>query len=438
MTISSEILVLFLLVLANGFLALSEIAVVSARTARLRERADDGDGGARAALELRAEPGRFLSTVQIGITLVGVCAGAFGGVTLGADLAPALARLPGVAGRHAEELAVGLVVLLVSYVSVVVGELVPKQLALRHPETLAARTAKILRLLSRLAAPAVWVLDRSTRLVLRLLRTLPSAEPSVTEEELRHVLELGRRSGLLEPTEQKIAERALRLGERSVGDLVIPRVDLVTLDVNDPPEVVVRKVEGSEQVLFPVSDGGPDEIVGVVSLRQLFARHGSGRVDRSDLQAAVYLPETLGALDALERFRRDRLEEALVFDEHGGLEGMVTLRRFTEALVGDLPSPAEPEPLVVRRGDGSLLVDGSLATAELAAILELDPALGETLEQSRTVGGFVLAGLGRVPREGDELDWGDWRFEVVDMDRRRVDKVLVVRPGAAEAEPPTE
>jgi putative hemolysin len=260
----------------------------------------------------------------------------------------------------------------------------------------------------------------------------------VTEEELRHVLELGRRSGLLEPTEQKIAERALRLGERSVGDLVIPRVDLVTLDVNDPPEVVVRKVEGSEQVLFPVSDGGPDEIVGVVSLRQLFARHGSGRVDRSDLQAAVYLPETLGALDALERFRRDRLEEALVFDEHGGLEGMVTLRRFTEALVGDLPSPAEPEPLVVRRGDGSLLVDGSLATAELAAILELDPALGETLEQSRTVGGFVLAGLGRVPKEGDELDWGDWRFEVVDMDRRRVDKVLVVRPGAAEAEPPTE
>jgi len=427
MTVSTEILVLFLLVLANGFLALSEIAVVSARTARLEERAGRGDGGARAALELRDEPGRFLSTVQIGITLVGVFAGAFGGVTLGADLAPTLARLPGLAGRHAEELAVGLVVLLVSYISVVIGELVPKQLALRHPETLAARTARLLGLLSRLAGPAVWVLDRSTRVILRLFRVLPAAEPSVTEEELRHLLELGRRTGVLEPTEQEIVERTLRLDRRTVGDLVIPRVDLVLLDVNDPPAVILRKVEGSEQVLFPVSDGGPDEIIGVVTLRQLFVRHAGGRIDRSILQAPVFLPETINALEALERFRRDRLEGALVFDEHGGLEGMVTLRSFTEALVGDLPSPVEPEPLVVRRRDDSLLVDGSLATAELAAILELPPALSDTLEESRTVGGFVLSRLGRVPTEGDELDWGGWRFEVVDMDRRRVDKVLVAR-----------
>jgi len=425
-SLSIEILVLFLLVLANGFLALSEIAVVSARTARLQERADGGDGGARVALDLRAEPGRFLSTVQVGITLVGVLAGAFGGVTLGRDLAPVLAPLPWI-GRHAEEMAVGLVVLLVSYVSVVIGELVPKQLALRSPEALAARTARLLRLLSRLAAPVVWLLDRSSRAVLRLLRVLPSTEPTVTEEELRHLLELGRRSGLLEPTEQEIVERAIRLGERTVGDLVIPRVDLVSLDVSDPPDVILRKVEGSEQGMFPVFDGSPDDVVGVVTLRQLFARHAGGRIDRSALQVPDFLPETLGVLEALERFRRERLEGALVFDEHGGLEGMLTLRGFTEALVGDLPSPAEPEPLVVRRRDGSLLVDGSLATTELTAILELAPALADALEESRTLGGFVQDRLGRVPTEGDRFDWGGWRFEVMDMDRRRVDKVLVAR-----------
>lgn len=433
MSVSTEILVLLLLVLANGFLALSEIAVVSARTARLQERARSGDRGARVALELRAESGRFLSTVQVGITLVGVLAGAFGGVTLGADLAPALARLPGM-GRYAEEVAVGLVVLLVSYVSVVLGELVPKQLALRSPETLASRTAKILRLLSRLAAPVVWVLDRSSRALLRLLRVQPSTEPPVTEEELHHLLDLGRRSGLFEPTEQEIVARALRLGERSVGDVVIPRVDLVCLDVRDPPEAILRKVEGCDQALFPVYDGKPDDVVGLVTLRQLLVRHAGG-IERSALEAPVFLPETLGVLAALERFRLDRLEGALVFDEHGGLEGMVTLRSFTEALVGDLPTPSEPEPLVVRRRDGSLLVDGSLVTGELAAILELAPPHSEEMEETRTLGGFVLGKLGRIPVEGDGFDWAGWRFEVVDMDRRRVDKVLVARcpepdPGA--------
>lgn len=427
MTVGTEILVLCLLILANGFLALSEIAVVSARTARLQERARAGHGGARVALELRAEPGRFLSTVQVGITLVGVLAGAFGGVTLGADLAPALAELPGME-RYAREVAVGLVVILVSFVSVVLGELVPKQIALRSPEALAAGTARVLRFLSRLAGPVVWLLDRSSAAVLRVLRIRPSAEPAVTEEELRHLVELGRRSGLVEPTEQEIIQRALRLGERTVGDLAVPRVDLVALEVGEPPEEVLRKVGASEQVLFPVYEGRPEDVIGVVTLRQLLTRHAGGPIRRSALEKPVFMPETLGALAALERFRRERLEGALVFDEHGGLEGMVTLRSFTEALVGDLPSRAEPEPLVVRRRDGSLLVDGGLATAELVAVLDLPSALAEEMETSRTLGGFVLERRGRVPVEGEAFDWGGWRFEVMDMDGRRVDKVLVA-PG---------
>jgi len=216
-----------------------------------------------------------------------------------------------------------------------------------------------------------------------------------------------------------------------VGDLVVPRIDLVALEVSEPPEEVLRKVGASEQVLFPVYEGRPEDVIGMVTLRQLLTRHPGGRLRRGALEKPAYLPETLGALAALERFRRERLEGALVFDEHGGLEGMVTLRSFTEALVGDLPSRAEPEPLVVRRKDGSLLVDGGLATAELVAMLDIPPALAEEMETSRTLGGFVLERHGRIPVEGETFDWGGWRFEVVDMDRRRVDKVLLdPAPGA--------
>lgn len=423
MSLSIVILVLLLLILGNGLLAMSEIAVVSARRARLQERARSGDGGARAALRLQESPGRFLSTVQVGITLIGVLAGAFGGVALAEDVAPAIARVPGLAA-HAEGVAIGLVVFLVSYVSVLVGELVPKQIALKRPEVLASRSARALLVLSSIASPVVWLLDRSSRMLLRLFRFQPTPEPPVTEEELRHLLRAGRRAGVFEPAEQEIAERVLRLGDRSVGDLVVPRVDLVFLDAADPPEVLLRKAAESDQSLYPVIEGAPENVLGLVTARELLLHHRSG-IDRRALEPPVVLPETLGVLPALERFRRDRIPGALVFDEHAGLEGMITLRSFMEALVGGLPTVSEVAPLVVERSDGSLLVDGVLATGELAARLELAPALRRELERSRTLGGFVLEVLGRVPTEGDAFDWGGWRFDVVDMDRRRVDKVLL-------------
>lgn len=429
MSLSIEILVLLLLILGNGLLAMSEIAVVSARRARLQERARSGDGGARAALRLRESPGRFLSTVQVGITLIGVLAGAFGGAVLADDLAPAIARIPG-AAPHAGPIAVGLVVVLVSYVSVVLGELVPKQVALRSPEVLASRSARSLLVAARMASPLVWLLDLSSRTVLQVLRLRPSPEPPVTEEELRHLLRVGRRVGVLDPVEQEIAERVLRLGDRTVGDLVVPRVDLVSFDVEEPPEEVLWKAAQSEQSLFPVVEGRPENVLGLVAVRDLLLRHPGGKIERRALEPPAVVPETLGVIEALERFRRGRIEGALVFDEHGGLEGMVTLRRFMEALVGDLPTAFEPEPLVVERSDGSLLVDGALATSELAARLGLEPSPTRELEASRTLGGFVLGELGRVPAEGDAFDWGDWRFEVVDMDGRRVDKVLVGPAGA--------
>ena len=429
MSLSIEVLALLLLILGNGLLAMSEIAVVSARRARLQDRARSGDGGARAALRLRETPGRFLSTVQVGITLIGVLAGAFGGAVLADDLAPAIARIPG-AATHAGAIAVGLVVVLVSYVSVVLGELVPKLVALRSPEVLASRSARALLVLAKVASPLVWLLDLSSRTVLRALRLRPSPEPPVTEEELRHLLRVGRRAGVLDPAEQEIAERVLRLGDRTVGDLVVPRVDLVSFDVTDPPEEVLRKAAESDQPLFPVFEGRPENVVGLVAPRDLLLRHPGGRIERRALESPVVLPETLGVIEALERFRRGRIDGALVFDEHGGLEGMVTLRRFTETLVGDLPTAFEPEPLVVERSDGSMLVDGVLATGELAEHLGLDPGLRRQLEASRTLGGFVLGELGRVPAEGDAFEWGNWRFEVVDMDARRVDKVLVAPAGA--------
>jgi putative hemolysin len=437
MGVAAEIAILLVLVLANGALAMSEIAVVSARQALLNRRAQAGDRGARTALELQRDPGRFLSTVQIGITLIGIFAGAFGGVTLSRKLAAVLADVPAVA-RWAEPLAVALVVMAVTYLSLVLGELVPKRLALAHPEVVARRMALPLRGLSRVTAPAVWVLEVSMHGVLRLFGAHRSHEPGVSEEELRHLLEVGRRAGVFEAAEQEIVERVLRLGDRRVGEVVTRRGEMVALDAAAPEAENRARVTASDEVLFPVYEEHLDRVIGVVAVHDLLARQLAG--EPFDLRAAlrepVYLPETLPAFAALERFRAGHLAGALVIDEHGGIEGLLTLRDLLEALVGELPAAGEPDGLagegVVRRADGSLLVDGRLAAAELADVLRLSEAAEQELDGYETAAGFVLGLGGRIPAEGDVFEWSGHRFEVVDMDGRRVDKVLVTPAGAAD------
>ena len=426
MRVTSELVLVFLLLVANGVLAMAEIALVSARRVRLRQRAQAGDAGARAALELAQEPTRFLSTVQIGITLVGIFAGAFGGATLAEEIAGWLMGM-GMSEAYGEAIGLGMVVVAITYLSLIVGELVPKQLGLNAPEAVISRLSRPLRTLSRIAAPVVWLLDASTRIVLRLLGSRPSKEPPITEEELKSLLEQGRRAGVFDPAEQEMMERVLRLGDMRVGQLITPRLQMVMLDLEAPPEASWAKIAESGHSHFPVSEGGPDRIAGVVSVNDLWAQVVSrGTPDlRSALREPLFLPGTLLALKALEAFRKSGWSVALVLDEYGGIDGLVTLHDVLQAIVGELPEAESLERMVTERGDGSWLVDGMLPMGELEALLRVPAVEAEDLEKYQTLGGFLMGRLGRIPEEGDAVEWGDWRFEVVDMDRRRVDKVLV-------------
>jgi putative hemolysin len=428
MKVGNEILLIILLALFNGVLAMSEIALVSARKVRLRQRAEAGDRGARVALELAGSPSRFLSTVQIGITLVGILAGAFGGATLAEELAAQVARITTLA-PYSDAIGIGIVVVGITYISLIFGELVPKQIALNAPEKIAALLARPLRVLSKVSAPAVFLLEGSTRLILRLLGTRPSDDPPVTEEELNHLLKQGTRAGVFEEGEQEIVARVLRLGERRVGELVTPRRSMVALDVNAPPEVNWSKIADSAYFYFPVFEDVPDRILGLVSVKDLWASlRAGGQPDlRSLLQEPLYLPEGVSALRALERLRKTGSHLALILDEYGGIEGILTLHDVLRAIVGELPTPTRDEPKALRREDGSWLLDGRLSLSGMVEVLDLSAADGEDLEQFQTIGGFVMGRLGRVPTTGDRFEWNAFRFEVVDMDDRRVDKVLVGR-----------
>jgi putative hemolysin len=437
MGIGTEILLIVLLALFNGVLAMSEIALVSARKVRLRKRAEAGDRGAQAALELAGSPGRFLSTVQIGITLVGILAGAFGGATLSEELAVRIAQVPRLA-PYRDAIAFSVVVAGITYLSLVLGELVPKQFALTAPEKIASVLARPLRLLSKVSAPAVFVLDGSTRLILRLLGTRPSDEPPITEEELRHLLKLGTRAGVFEEGEQEIVARVLRLGERRIGELVTPRRSMVALDVDDPPDVNWSKIAASGHFYFPVYEGTPDRVLGLVSVKDLWAGAVAGETPdlRSLLQEPVYLPEGVSALRGLERLRETGSHLALVLDEYGGVEGLVTLHDILRAIVGELPTPQQQaEPMAVRREDGSWLLDGRLSVSDLREHLGISSADDADMEEFQTLGGFVMGQIGYVPETGDAFDWGGFRFEVIDMDDRRVDKVLVAEAVASPSEP---
>jgi putative hemolysin len=422
-----EIVIVLALVLLNGFFAMSELAVVSSRPARLETRARTGDRGARLALALARDPGRMLSTVQIGITLVGIVAGAFGGARLAVPFGDALARIPGLAPFSAE-IAYTLVIAAITYLSLIVGELVPKHLALRAPERVAGVVAPTVDLLARISTPAVWLLERSSQFVLRILGTDVRSAETVTEEEVRMLIAEGTRTGVFHRQEREMIERVLRLADRPVRAIMTPRVELVWLDVEDGPEEVARIIRESGHSRFVVGKGGLDDVLGVVHVRGLLDGCLAGRP--LDLQAALrpipVVPDTTPIPRALEALRQARVSIALVVDEYGEVEGVVTAEDVLEALVGDMPERRlGEEPAIVRRDDGSLLMDGLLAVDEVKLALALHRLPEE--ESYHTLAGFILAQLGRVPAEGEAVLYGGWRFEIVDMDGRRIDKVLVCR-----------
>ena len=438
-SLSTQIFIIAALIIANGIFAMAEIAIVSARKARLQQRAEEGDEGARIALELANSPSRFLPTIQIGITLVGIFAGAFGGATIADKLAPELNRISWIA-PHGGAVSLFIVVLAITFLSLIIGELVPKQIALQHAERISAAFAPAIRSLAWVASPLVHLLSLTTQLVLRLFGIKPSAETSVTEEEIKLMIEQGTQEGVFEPTEQEMVERVFRLGDRTVNALMTPRPDVIWLDLNDPPEEIQSKITSNSHTHYPVAEDQIDTIIGMVNSKDLLSQNLSCRpIDlRSVLQPALFIPESMSALDLLERFKKKRTHVALVIDEHGGFQGLITTSDVLEAIVGDIPTPGESEEAdVIHREDGSWLVDGKVLADELKELLQKDELPFEDENLYQTLGGLVMAFLDRIPRSGNHFDWDGYRFEVVDMDGHRVDKVLI-KPLAPEPPPVPE
>jgi putative hemolysin len=427
MAIGLEILLILFLVMLNGGFAMSELAIVSSRRVRLQALQRQGSAAAAAAVELHENPQRFLPTVQVGITLVGILAGAFGGARLSGVLGGAIAQIPGLA-PFAVEIGFVLVVMAITYLSLILGELVPKQIALRHPERVALLVSPPLLFLSRATAPVVWLLSASSALVMRLIGLSKPSAQAVTEEEVKAVVAEGATSGAIDTEERNMIERVLRLADKPVRALMTPRTDLEWLDRTGSREDMAARLRASGVTRFVVADGRVDNVVGVVAVKDLLDQMLEGAPFSIEpvLRQPLVLPDTLSALDALERMRGDPLGMALVLDEYGSFEGVVTASDLLEAIVGELGSAeaGEAQP-AVQRHDGSLLLDGMMPSDELKARLEL-PALPRE-GTYHTVAGLMLALLQRVPKEGDRIAWAGWRFEIVDMDGRRVDKILAAR-----------
>ncbi|HVG46117.1 MAG TPA: hemolysin family protein [Longimicrobium sp.] len=425
---AAEILIILFLILANGVFAMSEIAVVSSRKPRLQHLADEGHGGARRALELSESPDRFFATVQVGMTLVGILTGAFGGATLAATLAETLRRVDALA-PYAHAIALAAVVLGITYLSLIVGELVPKRIGMQHPERIAARVAGPMATLARLAAPAVWVLSASTDVVLRVLHLPRPQEPPVTEAEIKVLLEQGAEAGVFEPGESEMVTRVFRLGDQRVSAVMTPRHRAVWLDAAAPFEEARAAMAGHRFSRYLLCEGELDEVVGVVDVRDLWVAEATGEPVR-DLRAValqpLVVPDSMRAMQLLERFRVSGMHMALVVDEYGGVAGLATLNDVLSEVAGELNVAGPEHPAVMRREDGSWLVDGALAVEELRELLGLEERRGDPREY-RSVGGWIFTELGRVPTEGDHFEAEGHRIEVVDMDGNRIDKVLVQR-----------
>lgn len=427
-SLTSEVFFVLLLILLNGVFAMSEMAIVSSRKVRLQQLVNQGNAKARIALELAASPNKFLSTVQIGITLIGILAGAFGGATIAESLENQLKQIPLFASKSGT-ISLFLVVLVITYLSLVLGELVPKRLALNNPEQIAASVASQMRCLSRIASPAVHLLSFSTDRVLRLLGIGPSKEPEVTEEEIKILIEQGTEAGTFEQAEQEIFNRVLHLGDRRVSDLMTPRPEIVWLDLENSSEVNRHKMMGSIHIRFPVCQGSIDNVLGVVQVNDLLSRFLEGKpLDlTSSLRQPLFVPESTRALKVLELFKQSGPHLALVVDEYGVIQGLVTLNDILEAIIGDIPSVDQSDEMqAVQREDGSWLVDGILPVEDFRKLFNLDELPGEHRGNYHTLGGFVITHLGRIPTAADHFEWEGLRFEVMDMDGNRVDKILVM------------
>ncbi len=429
-----ELLILVFLFVLNGLFAMSEIAIVSSRKTRLQQSAREGKAAARLALEQAENPGHFLSTIQVGITTIGIFSGAYGEAALSSQLARQLDKIPELA-PYSTALSLTLVVLGITYGSLIIGELVPKRLALLQPEPIAMIMAGPMRIVALLAFPLVKLLSLSTDLILRLLRVGKGSGNNVTEKEIRLMIEQGTEAGVFHKSEQVMLSNVLSLDDLRVGAIMTPRMDIYYLDTSDTVEVHREQISQSPYSNIPVCQSGLDNVLGFIQARDVLKQVLQGTpLELEQLAKPVHcIPATLTPLQVMEQFRQARLPMALVVDEYGEVDGLITLRDVLEYIAGDLLlADSEEEPAAIQREDGSWLLDGRLGIEKFRQIFALDNLPEQSRGDFNTLAGFVVMQLGHVPRSADFFEWNGLRFEVVDMDRNRVDKVMVSRIGVQE------
>ncbi len=428
-----EIAILLGLILLNGLFAMSEIALVTARRARLQKLAEAGDAAAGAAMQLGDDPNRFLSTVQIGITSIGILNGIVGEATLAQPFALWLEGL-GMRASLSHHFATGLVVVCITYFSIVLGELVPKRLGQISPEPIARLVARPMLWLAAISKPFVRLLSGSTQLVLRSFGVSERTEPSVTQEEINLLLAEGSSAGVIEQHEHQMVRNVFRLDDRQIASLMVPRGDVVYFDVEESLEANLKRFENSDHSRYPVVRGGWSEVLGVATARQLLAQTLRGEKPSltQQLQPAVFVPESLTGMELLENFKNSGVQLAFIVDEYGEVQGIVTLQDVLEAITGEFKTPRAEESWAVQREDGSWLLDGLIPVPELKDRLGLKGVPEEERGRYNTLSGMMMLLLGRLPQTGDRCDWEDWHFEIVDLDGKRIDKVLAT-PKPAEA-----
>jgi putative hemolysin len=443
-----ELCVIVLLALLNGFFAAAEIAILTARRGRLEQWADEGDGASRTALSLAKDADRFLPTVQVGITLVGTLASAFAGLRLKDPLEATLRALdiPWITERSAG-VAFAIVVCLVAFLQLILGELVPKRIAFQNAETLARFVAYPMLLLQRVSRPVIWFLKATTRFILRLLGQRVDQQPTVSVEDIQHLIDAGTEAGLLEESEQKVAMEALRLGDRTVTEILRPRIDIDALDIDTPSNEVIGALAMSGFSRIPVCEGTIDHIVGFVYIKDVFLQQYLDRpIDlRRMIRPPLFIPKSITITRLLELFREHKTQLAIVLDEYGGTQGMVTLEDVLEMLVGDIHDEHRHgrdgdrhQPDIVRREDGSLSVDGSCNLRELEVALDISRWPDPVPKGVATVSGLMLALLKRPPHIGDVMPWNDLKIEIVDMDGPKIDRLLISQVRVQDGDPETK
>jgi putative hemolysin len=433
-----EILFLITLILLNGAFAMSEIALVTARRSRLMRLAEDGDGAAAIAIKLHDEPTRFLSTIQIGITSIGILNGIVGEAVLAEPFSRWLQRF-GFEQEHTSIAATALVVVVITYISIVIGELVPKRIGQFNPEGIATLVARPMQILALITRPFVRLLTFSTDAILKLMGQREQPGQSVTEEEIHAMIEEGSEAGVIEQQEREMVRNVFRLDDRQIGSLMIPRADIIYLDVERPLEENLQWIVTSDHSRFPVCRGGLHDVLGIVNAKQLLNQKLKGEGSRSEinlathLQPAVFVPETLNGMDLLGHFRASGMQMVLVVDEYGEVQGLVTLQDVLEAVTGEFKPRNQEDAWAVQREDGSWLLDGLIPIPELKDKLELKAVPEEDKGRYHTLSGLMMWLLGRLPHTGDTATWENWQLEIVDLDGKRVDKVLASRiPEATE------